>query len=161
MNSRKKNEAFAISEKDIQSIVRQVLKEMSKQSHYKYYNHNPKGVVTGDCVIRSIGTALNKPWDNILKDLTKYSLKHKYYIGCVELYEIYLSDAGWTKHNAPHKRNGKPYKLIEWLSRFNGEAIVSIDDDHLAYVKEGVLYDTWDCTQHILGEYWTKGRCCK
>ena len=158
MNKNKKETTITITDSDIRRIARQVMQEISKQSHFQYYNCNPKGIVTGDCVIRAISKALNKHWDNVLKDLTKYSLKYKYFIGCTELYEIYLSDNGWEKHKAPRKKNGKPYKLIEWLNVFDNSAIVTIDKNHLTYIDNSTLYDVWDCTQHIVGEYWTYKR---
>lgn len=125
---------------------------------YKYYNANPMKHRTTDCVIRAIGTALNKSWDDVLKDLSNYSLKYKYFITSVELYEIYLRDNGWKKHDTPHKKNGNEYILSEWLEMHRFEAIVTINDNHLTYVNNGCVYDIWNCTTETVNEFWTQNK---
>jgi hypothetical protein len=129
--------------------------KMISAPHYKYYNANPMNHRTTDCVIRSISTALNKSWDDVLRELTDYSLKYKYFINAVELYEIYLKDNGWKKHSAPHKSNGDEYSLLEWLHEFDKEAIVTIEDNHLTYVNHGCVYDIWNCSDMVVNEFWT------
>jgi hypothetical protein len=123
---------------------------------FRYYNSNPNKYKTSDCVIRAISTALDKSWDDVLKDLTLYALKYKYFINCEELYEIYLKDYKWKKHKAPRKRNEKPYTLREWLKTFNKEAIVTIDENHLTYVNNHIVYDIWNCTDNEVGVFWTQ-----
>ena len=83
-------------------------------------------------------------------------MKYKYFINCQELYEIYLKDCKWEKHKAPQKKNGSAYLLRDWLKNFNGEAIVTIDDDHLTYVNNHIVYDIWDCTENEVGIFWTQ-----
>jgi hypothetical protein len=124
--------------------------------HFRYYNNNPNKYRTGDCVVRAISTALDKSWGDVLQDLTSYALKYKYFINCQELYEIYLKDHKWKKHKAPSKRNGDVYSLGDWLKTFGGEAIVTIDDDHLTYVNHHIVYDIWNCTDNEVGIFWTK-----
>lgn len=124
--------------------------------NFRYYNNNPNKLKTTDCVVRAISTALDKSWDDVLKDLTSYALKYKYFINCEELYEIYLKDNKWKKHKAPRKRNGGVYLLGEWLKTFNEEAIVTIDENHLTYVNNHIVYDIWDCTDNEVGVFWTQ-----
>lgn len=132
------------------------LASLMATDNFRYYNNNPNKYKTSDCVVRAISTALDKSWDDVLKDLTAYALKYKYFINCQELYEIYLKDCRWKKHNAPHKRNGDAYVLGDWLKNFNGEAIVTIDDDHLTYVNNHIVYDIWNCTENEVGVFWTQ-----
>ena len=131
------------------------LKKRLLNSCFKYYNANPQKHKTGDCVVRAICAAMDMEWDNVLTDLYKYSLKHKYFMGSEELYEIYLKDLGFTKHKPPRKTNGKSYTLGEWLKDFDKAAIVTINDDHLTYVNDNHVYDIWDCTDEVVNEYWT------
>ena len=132
------------------------LKTLLVAENFRYYNSNPNKNKTSDCVIRAICTALNKSWDDVLKELTEYALKYKYFINCQELYGIYLKDNKWKKHKAPHKRNGDVYLLGEWLKKNGIEAIVTIDDDHLTYVNNHIVYDIWNCTDNEVGTFWTK-----
>lgn len=140
---------------NINNRVTAVLENMQK-SKFQYYNLNPQGHHTGDCVVRAIGAAEGMSWEEVIRDLYNYTLKYKYFINSTELYEIYLKDKGWTKHKSPHKRGGKAYCLNEWIDKTKGRAaIVTIDDDHLTYVVENKFYDIWDCSEHTVGEYWT------
>ena len=134
--------------------LRKALREY-EQSPFRYYNLNPNGNRTGDCVIRAIGAAMGKTWEEVLKDLYEYSLKHKLFLGNHELYGIYLQDNGWTKHQIPYKRNGNMYCLKEWIKKHNKPALVIIDGNHLTYVINQKVYDIWDCTEHMVHEYWT------
>lgn len=132
------------------------LASLMKAENFRYYNSNPNKNKTSDCVVRAISTALRKSWDDVLKELTEYALKYKYFINCQELYEIYLKDNKWKKHKAPCKRNGDAYLLGEWLKKNNVEAIVTIDDDHLTYVNNHIVYDIWNCTDNEVGVFWTE-----
>ena len=147
---------------DITKVSESILESLNKLSsslvadNFRYYNSNPNKNKTSDCVVRSISTALNKSWEDVLKELTEYALKHKHFPNCQEIYEIYLKDNKWKKHNAPHKRNGDVYLLGEWLKKFGDEAIVTIDDDHLTYVNNHIVYDIWNCTENEVGVFWTE-----
>ena len=148
--------------KDFIKITDNILQNLNKitslieTENFRYYNNNPNKYKTSDCVIRAISVALDKSWDDVLKDLTSYALKYKYFINCQELYEIYLQDNKWEKHKSPQKDNGDAYLLGDWLKQFNGQAIVTIDDDHLTYVSENIVYDIWDCTDNEVGVFWTQ-----
>lgn len=140
------------------NIDERVEKAIAKLEHSKfhYYNLNPFGYHTGDCVVRAIAAAEGMMWDDVARDLCNYMLKYKYFINSTELYEIYLEDKGWTKHKPPKKKGGATYKLNEWIEKTKGKpTIVTIDDDHLTYVVENKLYDIWDCLDYTVGEYWT------
>lgn len=139
----------------------EIYEQIVLKNHYQYYNVNPKQRITDDCVIRSISAATGKSWDDVLKELTEYSLKYKYFINCEELYEIYLRDHSWVKHKKPLKKNGEEYKLGEWLETFRKESVVTIGDYHLTYVNNGTAYDIWNCTGEPVDVYWTKKKSKK
>ena len=124
--------------------------------NFRYYNNNPNKYKTGDCVVRAISAALDKSWEDVFRDLSEYTLKYKYFLSCQELYGIYLKDNKWRKHKAPRKKNGDEYLLGEWLKKFKDEAVVIIDGDHLTYVNNQIVYDIWNCTDNVVGEFWTK-----
>ena len=122
---------------------------------FRYYNLNPNNNRTGDCVIRAIGAAMGKSWEEVLKDLYEYSLKYKLFLGNHELYGIYLKDHGWIKHSIPYKKNGNLYKLKDWLKKHKEGTLIIIDGNHLTYAIDQKFYDIWDCSEHYVHEYWT------
>lgn len=150
MSVQKRNKKDSIDER-LEAVIKKL--EVSK---FHYYNLNPSGHHTGDCVVRAIAAAEGMTWEEVARDLYDYMLKYKYFINSTELYEIYLKDKGWTKHRPPKKKGGTTYHLNEWIEKTKGKPIiVTIDDDHLTYIVENKLYDIWDCLEHTVGEYWT------
>lgn len=123
---------------------------------FQYFNANPQGNNTTDCVVRSICAATGKEWDDVLKGLTKCALKHKLMISDPDLYSKYLKEIGWIKHKQPKKSNGKKYKGSEWAPIFKGNAIAHIGAHHMVFVSHGKIWDTWDSTDGIIGNYWVK-----
>ena len=71
-----------------------------------------------------------------------------------------LQDKGWKKHKAPYKKvnnTRQDYSLKEWVKKQNKAVLVLVDDDkHLTYAINHKIYDTWDCSDKIVNQYWTK-----
>ena len=123
---------------------------------FQYYNANPYGNNTNDCVIRSICGVTGKEWEEVLMELTLCAMKHKLMIDDPDLYTKYLKENGWTKHNQPKKKCGKKYKAYEWAPIFKGKAIAHVGAHHMVMVSHGKVWDTWYSLDGIVGNYWTK-----
>ena len=123
---------------------------------YHYHNENPMGRRTDDCVIRAIATATGQSWDDTLRGLTECAIKHKYMINCVNLYDKYLKGLGWVKQKQPRKGDNKRYRANEFFKHFDGVAIVNLGAQHTACVKNGQVWDTWDSSNEVVGNYWIK-----
>ncbi len=129
---------------------------MSTES-FTYYNHNPKNKKrAADCVPRAIGGALEITWEEAVKGLTEFSLKHKGVLNEKFIYEAYLKAKGWVKNPMPKKPNGKKYTIKEFQSlKPKGVYIISVAN-HLTFIKDGILYDTFNCSKKSVGNYYTK-----
>lgn len=123
---------------------------------FRYYNENPKDRKTDDCVVRSIATATGQTWDETLMGLTKCALKHKYMIHCPELYGKYLEEMGWKKNKQPRKKDNKKYRVYEFVEFFKGTAVANVGTQHVACIKDGQIWDIWNSSGEIVGNYWTK-----
>ena len=75
-----------------------------------------------------------------------------------ELYGRYLEDKGWTKNKQPHMVNGKKVRISAFLDTFTGRAVAHAGSGHLTYIDEGSVWDIWDCSNEVLGTYWTYNR---
>jgi hypothetical protein len=73
-----------------------------------------------------------------------------------DLYNKYLKEIGWIKQKQPKKSNGKKYKGHEWVRTFKGNAVAHIGIHHMAYISKGKVWDTWDSTEGVVGNYWVK-----
>ena len=122
---------------------------------FRYYNCNPHHKRTDDCVIRAIAAGTGDTWEKVLKDLTSYMLKEGDMINTPELYGKYLKDNGWVKQKQPIKSDGKKMRIGEFVKKFKGCAIVHAGCGHVTYVAEGSVWDIWDTSNEIVGNYWT------
>ena len=123
---------------------------------FRYYNENPKDRKTDDCFVRAIATATGQTWDETLMGLTKCALKHKYMIHCPELYGKYLEEMGWVKQKQPRKADNKRYRACEFVQTFKGTAVAHIGQQHVACLKDGQVWDIWNSSNEIVGNYWVK-----
>lgn len=137
--------------------MQEILKNIDKNpSVFQYFNANPMGNNTNDCVIRSICGVTGREWDDVMLDLTMFAIKHKRMIDDPDLYTKYLKQNGWKKHGQPKKNNGKKYTAYEWAPTFKGKAIAHVGAHHMVMISHGKVWDTWYSLDGIVGNYWTK-----
>lgn len=123
---------------------------------FTFYNANPKGKFTGDCVIRAICTALDKPYEEVYRELLELCLKNGYSIASKENYSKYLESFGWKKQKQPKKSNNTKYTGKEFHKVFKGTCVAHLGGNHIVCIKNGKVYDTWDSTDGCIGNYWIK-----
>ena len=124
-------------------------------SCFRYYNCNPHHRRTDDCVIRAIAAGTGDSWQTTLNNLTEYMLKYGYMISTPELYGKYLEEHGWKKQKQPLKPDGKKMRICDFIKKFKDCAVVHAGNGHVTYVAEGNVYDIWDTSNEIVGNYWT------
>lgn len=141
---------------------------------YHFYNANPKGRRTTDCVVRAICTALEQDYNTTVMELAEMQCKTGFDDGDKKLYDKYLQSKGWVKHNQPKKRDNTKFTGKEFCKELNcniaavGVAVIAnIGGHHIVCIKEHYdgdlcglhkVYDTWDSTDGCIGNYWTKSR---
>lgn len=123
----------------------------------------------GDCVTRAIANATGLDYKVIydrLNALAKSERTGKRKRGksnsrdgvYKNTFKKYLEELGWTWHPTMQIGQGcKVHLCEEELPK--GTLIVSVSK-HLTCVKDGVLYDTYDCTRdgmRCVYGYWTEG----
>ena len=121
---------------------------------FRYYNCNPHHKITCDCVIRAIAAGEGEPWEKVLRDLTEYMIKYGYMLSTPELYSKYLKDRGWVKQKQPTTKDGKKVRIKDFLKTFKGQAIIHAGTEHVSYLDGGYVWDLWDCSDDIIGNYW-------
>lgn len=119
------------------------------------YNPNPVGRRVGDCAVRAVAKALNKPWE------TAYAMiaATGYAMG-----DMPSSDSVW---GAVLRQNGFYREAIpntcpncytaEDFCRDNPEGIFVLGfGGHVATVENGRIFDSWDSSGEIPVYYWYK-----
>lgn len=118
-----------------------------------YYNPSPSGRNVGDCSVRAVAKALNTDWE------TAYAM---------------IASAGYLMNDVPSsnavwgsvlRRNGfmrsaipptcpDCYTAEDFAKDHPHGTYVLGFGNHVATVKDGRLYDTWDSSQEIPQYYW-------
>lgn len=142
---------------------------------FRFFNANPKGRLTGDCVIRAISIATKKDYNEVVMGLAETMCETGYDMQCPEGFDRYLAKLGWTKQKQPRKDNGKKYTGEEFCNLLNKYGwwncdgiIANIGGNHTVAImptdkndpKENwKVFDTWNSTQGSIGNYWIKKEC--
>ena len=129
---------------------------------FHYYNANPKGKITTDCVFRAISTAMDKPWKDVMMEMTELACKYGYVPTDTVCINKYLKKNGWIKCKQPRWDNGSKFTGKEFcFSVKQSPVVVTIGYHHVSCVKNGKIWDTWDCSDRCIGSYWVNGNECK
>lgn len=135
----------------------------SDTSTFHYYNANPRNRITGDCVVRAICTAMERPYEEVYEELYQFSLKCGYILNDKKCYEKYLAAHGWVKMPQPRKADGTKYTGKEWCEKRQRNiffrvirTIAHIGGHHIVAIIQGQVWDIWDSTDGCIGNFWTK-----
>lgn len=125
-------------------------------STFTYYNANPKGRITCDCVARAICTALDESYEQVLMEMFKLQIESGYEYTDKKGIENYMKLKGWTKMKQPRKSDNTKYIGKEFCKMFKGTCVANIGGHHIVCIKDGKVHDIWDSTDGCIGNYWVK-----
>lgn len=143
-------------------------------STFVWHNSNDHGVITGDCVVRAISTALDLPWGTVMMELFNIALPMGEVFNDRSVYNKFLDKQGYWMNKQPRKADNTKYTGTEFCKYLTakypkgeiGTVIAHIGGHHLVCIKpwvsgDGVtckykVYDTWNSTSGCIGNYWSK-----
>ena len=118
---------------------------------FKYYNCNPAKRQVNDCVIRSISLAQNKSWDDVYSELSNLAQADCTLLDDVTFVEPYLN----AKYNKVcFKCDGKRMDVKTFAERNPYGTFLITMRGHITCIKDGIIYDTWDCSDNIIWSAW-------
>lgn len=123
---------------------------------FTFHNENPKNRITGDCTFRAIALATGKSWAEVVMEMAEMSCRTGYAINDKKGIERYLKELGWVKCSQPRKSDGTKYTGAEFCKIIEGVCIANIGGHHITCIKNGKVYDIWNCTNKCIGNYWVK-----
>ena len=120
-----------------------------------YYNPSPAGKRVGECSVRAVAKALDVDWD------TAYALNAA---AGYALSDVPSSNAVWGSVLRRHgfQRSSLPqtcpdcYSAADFARDHPHGTYVLGFGNHVATVKDGRIYDSWDCSDEIPQYYWSK-----
>lgn len=132
-------------------------------STFTWYNANPKGKVTSDCVIRALATGMGKDYNQVVMDLATLQCKTGYDDGDKRLYGKYLEMNGWIKQQQPRKDDGTKFTgemFCKYLQCDDNDKniIAHIGGHHIVAIVNNKVYDTWDSTDGCIGNFWVQSK---
>lgn len=121
-----------------------------------YYNPNPEGIQTGDCVVRAICKLTGWDWDTAyIRLCIEGSLWHRFPDSNL-VWSSLLYKNGFIRNRLP---NLCPfcYTVREFANDHPRGAFLLALDGHVVAVENGNYYDTWDSGNEVPFFYWEKG----
>ena len=118
---------------------------------WKYHNSNPKKREVNDCVIRAISKAENKTWDEVYSELSTLAQNQRILLDDMRFVEPYL-DSKYER--VCYKCNGCRMTVGDFINKNQEGTYLITMQGHITCVKNGVLFDTWDCRDKIIWCSW-------
>lgn len=122
---------------------------------YVYFNNNPAGRSVGDCAVRALSVALGISWEEAYEKLADSGFKMADMPSSDSVWGAVLRMNGFYREGLPNLC--PDCYTAESFCRDNpiGTYVLGFGG-HVATVKDGVLYDSWDSSQEIPQYFWTR-----
>lgn len=115
---------------------------------YEYYNPNPMGIMTGDCVVRAICKALDAEWLDVYLGLCLDGAKFGDWGNTNGVWSAYLTDRGFERQAIP---NTCPncYTVEDFAKDNPKGTFIIATGTHAVCIKDGVIYDSWNSSKEV------------
>lgn len=110
---------------------------------FRYYNPNPCGLKVGDCAIRALCKATDKPWEEIYADLAVLGFQMCDMPSANSVWGAYLRRQGFYRENIADKCP-ECNTLEKFCDKHPKGLFVVAVKSHVVTVKDGNIYDTWN-----------------
>lgn len=122
-------------------------------SHWKWYNLNPAGRNVGDCAVRAVAMALDTDWETAYSLIAEAGFRMADVISSNAVWGAVLRQNGFYRSAIP---NTCPdcYTAEQFCIDHPSGVYVLGFGNHVATVRDGILYDSWDSSQEIPQYFW-------
>ena len=122
---------------------------------WKKFQNNPAGRNVGDCSVRAISVALSVSWETAFAMLVGSAYLMADMPSSNEVWGAVLRRHGFIRESIP---NTCPdcYTAGDFCAEHPEGIYVLGFGDHVATVKDGDLYDSWDSTDRVPQYVWRK-----
>lgn len=124
-------------------------------SRWRYFNENPAGRNVGDCAIRAVSVALGVNWETAFAMIAKAAYQMADMPSSNSVWGAVLRKHGFYRYAVP---NTCPecYTAEEFAKDHPKGTYVLGFGNHVATIRDGFIYDSWDSSDEIPQYYWTK-----
>lgn len=118
-------------------------------ARFVYYNVNPDGIETEDCVTRAISLASNLPYEEIQEKLYYTARLLNCDKLCVCCYRHLLDDV------FKYQRMDCDGLFVGEFADMHPDGVYLLRiDGHITCCIDGVIYDIWDCRNEFITDAW-------
>lgn len=125
-------------------------------SRWVFYQPSPTGRNVGDCSVRAVSKALGVDWEKAFALIA---------VNAFEMGDVISANAAWGSVLRQHgfKRMGLPstcpdcYTAEDFAEDHPKGTYVLGFGNHVATVKDGKIFDSWDSSNEVPQYYWEKG----
>lgn len=122
---------------------------------YIEFNNNPCGRRVGDCAIRAVSKALDMTWESAYITLALNGLQMCDVMNADSVIGATLRQNGFTRR-AVSDTCPDCYDVKEFCKEFPTGTHVLFFGGHVACVKDGDLFDSFDSSNETPQYYWSK-----
>lgn len=115
---------------------------------YKRFVNNPCGKSIGDCAVRAISVALDVSWDQAFDILTREARKMCDMPSADAVWGSVLTNRGFTRSVVAHPHPNF-YSAEDFCYDHPTGIYVLAFGGHVATVRDGVLFDSWDSSAEV------------
>lgn len=119
------------------------------------YNPNPRGINTGDCVIRAICKAFDTDWEKVYMELTVKGLEKAMWGDTNAVWEHYLKEHGFEQHVLPDTCPDC-YTVADFADDHSSGMFIVATGSHVVCVENGNYFDSWDSGSLVPSYYFER-----
>ena len=122
---------------------------------WKMFNNNPTGRRVGDCAVRAVSVALGVSWEDAYTMMAANGFSMGDMPSSDSVWGSVLRQKGFYRKAVP---NTCPdcYTAEDFAEDHPKGVYVLGFGGHVATVKDGTIYDSWDSSEQIPVYYWYK-----
>lgn len=126
-------------------------------SRWRYFNENPAGRNVGDCAVRAVAVALGVDWETAFAKIANNAFQMGDMPSSNSVWGAVLRQNGFKRSVVP---NNCPdcYDAEQFAEEHPEGTYVLGFGNHVATVKDGYLYDSWDSSKEIPQYFWWKNK---
>lgn len=124
--------------------------------HFTYFNANPYGRHTGDCVYRAISLFFGWSWSETANDLNSYCCERGLVPNWRQGFGYYLGAQQIKGIGAPKTKKGETFTVLDFIEKFArpGRRYLVAMYGHLTCIIGRKIHDTWDCSARKVQFWW-------
>lgn len=121
---------------------------------YVERNPNPKNARVGDCVVRAIAIATDRPWEEVYSKLAAYGYMMSDMPSSNAVWGKYLKDLGYERGSIEDTCPEECYTVRDFVEGHRTGTYILGTGSHAVAVVDGDYYDAWDSGDEIPIYFW-------